>query len=1049
MQPIDKMKWKWFRTMQLWLLLVLVSVFAFPSNAAWASSNTLPERDKQAIDKIIDTNLKKSEIPGLAVVIVKGDEVVYNKGFGYADKDAGTTMTTDTLFEIGSMSKSFTALAIVKLIEQGRLHMDDPVTNYLPWLTFTYKNKETAVKIKDLLHHTSGIPADTLGSLPAISGKDALEQSVRMLIGGKLSYKPGNRFAYTTVNYDVLGLILQTVTGVPFADYIRQNILQPAGMNHTYVGREGVPPDLMSKGYKWRFTNPQAYEAPYYGGNVPAGYIITSSTDYAQWLKLQMGTLNGASDLQRLALQTQQANRSVPPFGDGSSYAMGWNVLQLGGGQLFHDGNNPNFFSSVILRPQEKLAVAVFSNLETYNPQKISNDIINHFTGRAEPFPYYDNYARLDKVASMILIGCAPFMAAVLYLIFSLIAEAMRGKRKFARMTLGKIMGFIAFTGVTGLFFYCLSYVPRVYLNGNNWNSMVVYTPDTLHWAVYGIGIGGCLFYIYFLLNLLLPAAGKTSYFILSVLSLISGYGNALIVFTVNDVVSMRAKVGFNQPTQMANYLLLYFVLGVVLYVAGQRLLRPILVRLANDLIYNKRTELVAKILRTSYQDIEKVKRERIEATLNNDTEAISNMVNLVVSGLTSMITLVFCFVYLGLINVMGLLVSVAVLLVAAGLYYFVGKRANALWEQTRDIQTTFFHYINDLVRGFKELTLHRGKRKDFQADFDQSCEEYRSKRSLGDINFAMVFIIGELLFIMVLGVIGFLFPLLFDNAFSFVRDYVFVFIYMVGPINMILASIPQFTRVRISWQRIRELNQDLDAVLSTQADTARLEPPQQVELTAEEVEFAYESADGHVFAAGPLSATFRSGEITFITGGNGSGKSTFAKLISGLYRPTRGRMLLNGQPVQASQLNECFTAIFSDVHLFSRLYGIELSGKEEEIRQYLKLLHLDGKVTIADGRFSGAELSTGQRKRLALLISYLEDRPIYLLDEWAADQDPEYRKFFYNHLLPELKARGKCIIAITHDDMYFHMADRLIKLDFGRIVEEPGVIQAAAAIES
>ncbi|MEK8127218.1 cyclic peptide export ABC transporter [Paenibacillus filicis] len=1036
--------------MGLWLMLAAIVACLLPPAVVWRSpaAPAWSGQDTEAVERIIAKSFEGSEIPGLSVVIVKGRDTVYNKGFGFADKAARIPMTTDRLFELGSMSKAFTAMAVLKLSREGLLKLDEPVTAYLPWLTFTYKHQPAVVTLRQLLHHTSGIAPSTIGELPELQGEDALEKSMRVLAGSKLLYKPGNQFVYATVNYDILGLIMQQATGVPYASYIRQHILQPLGMNHTYVGREGVPEGQMSRGYKQWFTQAKAYDAPYYGGNVPAAYVVTSSEDYAQWIKLQLGTAEASGDLRRLALETQQANRTVPPFGDGSSYAMGWNVLQLGGGQLFHDGNNPNFFSSVILRPEEQLGVAVFSNLETYLPQKIANDIVNHFTGREEAFSYFDNYARLDKVGAMILIGCVPFIGVLLYLNGASLAGIVRRRRKFAGLSLARTGSVLLLSAVTAVFFYCLTYVPRVYLNGSTWSAMVVYTPDTLHLGMYAIGGAAALFYLYYVLQLLFPQAGKTSYFLMSVLSLASGFGNALIVFTVNDAVSTRAKIGFQQPIQTANNLLLYFLFGIVLYVVGQRVLRPILIRLANDLIYSKRTEIVAKLLRISYQDMEKIKRERIESTLNNDTEAISNIVNLIVSGLTSMITLVFCFIYLGLINALGLLISMGVLLLAAVMYYFVGKKANALWEQTRDIQNTFFRYINDLVRGFKELALNRGKRRDFQADFNESCEEYRLKRAQGDINFAMVFIIGELLFVMVLGVIGFLFPLLFDNAFSFVRDYVFVFIYMVGPINMILASIPQFAMVRISWRRIQALNAELDEVLSGIGSDAAAGQLASVELTADAVEFEYETSDGHVFAVGPLSATFRSGQITFITGGNGSGKSTFAKLLTGLYQPSRGQMLLNGRPAGPGELNELFSAIFSDVHLFSRLYGIDWTTKEEDIRHYLKVLQLEDKVTLKEGRFSHIELSTGQRKRLALLISYLEERPVYLLDEWAADQDPEYRKFFYHTLLPELRARGTCIIAITHDDMYFHLADQLIKLDFGQIVQQPGQLQVAAAYE-
>lgn len=132
--------------------------------------------------------------------------------------------------------------------------------------------------------------------------------------------------------------------------------------------------------------------------------------------------------------------------------------------------------------------------------------------------------------------------------------------------------------------------------------------------------------------------------------------------------------------------------------------------------------------------------------------------------------------------------------------------------------------------------------------------------------------------------------------------------------------------------------------------------------------------------------------------------------------------------------MNGSYSTVFADFYLFDKLYGISYEGKETEIQRYLEILQLSDKVQIQDGKFSTTKLSTGQKKRLALLVTYLEDRYIYLFDEWATDQDPEFRLFFYDSLLPELKFKGKCVIAVTHDDRYFNLADRVIKMDLDKM---------------
>jgi len=205
--------------------------------------------------------------------------------------------------------------------------------------------------------------------------------------------------------------------------------------------------------------------------------------------------------------------------------------------------------------------------------------------------------------------------------------------------------------------------------------------------------------------------------------------------------------------------------------------------------------------------------------------------------------------------------------------------------------------------------------------------------------------------------------------------------------------------------------------------------------IAIEGVTFSYkqETTDAS-FTLGPLDLTIEGGETVFVIGGNGSGKSTFMNLLTGLYTPDEGEIKINGVPVEACQLGEYFSVVFSGNHIFQKLYGISLNGREEECDALVRRVQLENKVSIGDNSFSTIDLSGGQRKRLALLAAYLDDRPIFLLDEFAADQDPGFRKYFYRELLPGLKALGKTIIAVTHDDHYFDVADKVIKLDYGRL---------------
>ncbi|AKT38405.1 ATP-binding cassette domain-containing protein [Chondromyces crocatus] len=205
--------------------------------------------------------------------------------------------------------------------------------------------------------------------------------------------------------------------------------------------------------------------------------------------------------------------------------------------------------------------------------------------------------------------------------------------------------------------------------------------------------------------------------------------------------------------------------------------------------------------------------------------------------------------------------------------------------------------------------------------------------------------------------------------------------------------------------------------------------------ITLHGVSFTYGKAKEPSFTVGPIDLELRRGEIVFITGGNGSGKTTLMKTLCGLYPPGTGSIQVDERRIGAHDLERyraLFTAIFSDQHLFPKPYGIR--AEPDRVRALLKRFGLEHVTRFEDGRFTKLALSSGQAKRLSMVIALLEDRPIFLLDEWAAHQDPELRRYYYTELLPELRAQGKSILAVSHDDQFFGVADRQIALENGQI---------------
>jgi putative ATP-binding cassette transporter len=262
--------------------------------------------------------------------------------------------------------------------------------------------------------------------------------------------------------------------------------------------------------------------------------------------------------------------------------------------------------------------------------------------------------------------------------------------------------------------------------------------------------------------------------------------------------------------------------------------------------------------------------------------------------------------------------------------------------------------------------------------------------------------------------------------------------LFTIGPLGVVVNGVQSLAKASAAVHNVTLLEQRLERFTSDwSAAAATPAMPDYSTIRLQAVRFDYVDQDGNsIFHVGPLDLTIARGEIVFVIGGNGSGKSTLLKLLTALYLPSTGALLVDNHPIGPLELpayRAQFTAIFADFHIFQKLYGL-YAVPAETVQQLLAQFSLAQKTTFAADHFTTTQLSTGQRKRLAMIVALLEDRPIYVFDEWAADQDPEFRQHFYEHLLPDLVARGKTIIAVTHDERYFHIAHRLIKMELGQI---------------
>ncbi len=1010
--------------LSIFLSIVLCQLNVYALSNDNIETNYLTKDEGLKIEKFIEENMNEGKIPGLSVTIVKDDKTVYQKGFGYSDIDEKKLVTSQSLFEIGSNSKAFTALGILNLEKSGQIKLKDEVTKYIPWLTVKYKDKKVPITIEHLLYQTSGIPFKTIDKIPVSNESNALEETVKTLVGIELDSEPGKKFQYATINYDVLGLVVEKVTGKTYENYIEEAVLKPMGLKNTYLFKNEAINENMASGYKIGYLKQQLYEAPVYRGNKPAGYIISNGEDMAKWLKIQMGTMNELKLDKDIIKKSQEANRGVSAIGSEVFYASGWFIYPKG--QVSHGGNNPNYSSFIIFNAKDKVGVAVLSNTNSTYVQNIGLGINKIFQGESVKKDIKDLNKTADNVA-ITIIGISSLLVLVtLFFIIKCLRDIFRKQRNFKFNGIKGSSRFIfSFLFMLGLS-YCIYIIPQVLYNGVSWKFVFVWLPKSVEVALYSVYITIWLIYVYLIFTSFFKKEKDKDILVLSLLSVLSGMGNALIIFTINMAIISNNDLKFK--------LLMYFILGIVLYVYGQKIMREKLIDFTNEIVYSKRMEIVKKILGARYSKFEQIEKGRIESTLNNDTETISRFVNILIGGITSAVTLICCFIYLGTINIYALLLSVLIIILIASIYYLVGRYANKLGEEARDLQNIFFKFINDLIGGFKELSLNGNKKSEFEEDMEKGCSEYKVKRSKSALAFANMFVIGELLFTLAIGSVVFIFPFILKNLDSTsLTSYVFVLLYMTGPVHGILNTIPNAIEVKISLKRINSLIDEISSYTKEEDNIFDKNIGGNLSLKLKNVEYEYAKTDGQSFKLGPINYEFKSREIVFITGGNGSGKSTLAKLLTGLYLPSKGEISLNGI-VSQKQLSESYSTVFADFYLFDNLYGINYKGKENEIQRYLEILQLSYKVQIQDGRFSTTKLSTGQKKRLALLVTYLEDKSIYLFDEWAADQDPEFRLFFYDTLLPELKDKGKCVIAVTHDDRYFNLADRVIKMDLGKI---------------
>ena len=505
-------------------------------------------------------------------------------------------------------------------------------------------------------------------------------------------------------------------------------------------------------------------------------------------------------------------------------------------------------------------------------------------------------------------------------------------------------------------------------------------------------------------------------------------------------LITMISRALYNQAARTGSFILSFFALCVLSVIVGSAS-QIALGYLSRQAMAELRMGLCQKIITAPLSQLETMGTHRLIVALRDDTKTIAVALGQLPVLYMQAGVIFVCIVYLGWLSwplLLGVLLFTGLGVIS---YQLPLKKANQHMRAARDQEDQVSYFFGSILHGIKELKLSRSRRNHvLWNEIEPTTEKINRSYAIGWSLYTIATAWGRLLIFVLMGVLILVMAPLIQLQSQILIGFVIMILYMSGYIQVILNILPVIAQGRVAIRKLEEVGFSLakEFPSSTTANGfGVVKKWQRLELKQVTHRY-YREDDSRSFTMGPLDLVLNPGEIVFVVGGNGSGKTTFAKLLTSLYMPEEGTILLDGKSItdeNREEYREYFAAVFSDCYVFETLVGTNGSVPDQLARRYLERLQLQHRVQIEANILSTINLSSGQRKRLALLSAYLQNRPIYLFDEWAADQDPEFKRVFYEELLPEFKARGITPIVISHDHHYYSHADRIIEFDEGRIV--------------
>jgi putative pyoverdin transport system ATP-binding/permease protein len=524
----------------------------------------------------------------------------------------------------------------------------------------------------------------------------------------------------------------------------------------------------------------------------------------------------------------------------------------------------------------------------------------------------------------------------------------------------------------------------------------------------------------------------------LLLMSGLGGVSNASILAAINAGVQ---EAGSGQKPGLWGAAL--FLTALFLFMKSQQYVTITATAEIEAIIHKLRVRLMDMIRHSELLELERIGRARIVAAVTSDTAILTQASNMLCFSVQGAVLVFFVGLYVAYLSLTAFALTFVIVSGAGTIFHYRNRRLAAQKAESAAWERRLFDRLTDFLDGFKEVRLNNARSDDL---FHDSAEVSKTAANIKIRTQAETFrmiVASQISMYVLLGAVVFVAPNLSDSlGGASIAKTTTALLFVVGACFGLVQAIPILLNANAAADRIARLEAALNETLPKVEPRGVAAPARFEKIELRNIVFRYlDKFSDTVFKIGPIDFTLQRGELVFITGGNGSGKSTFLRVFSGLYPPDSGDVLLDGMHINDATRDEyrgLMSAIFFDYHLFLRLYGIE--ANQAEVDRLLRQFRLEERTGFSHGEFRTLDLSSGQRRRLALIVSLLEKRPIMILDEWTAEQDPEFRRKFYDELLPDMMRAGATIVVITHDDRYLdelHLPARRIRMDEGRIVDE------------